>query len=169
MGGSGPRRIRDNLRSEESQSRRVPKVGIEPTWGNPQRCLRPSRLPFRHFGVASDQYNRRRTCVKFFLSQPVVRMFDLNRLAWQTSTSIVVLAALLATMDTATRTAEARAGPNTTRLPCWLPRSHGDLPAFNQLVLHYQSLAYNIAYRLTGDETCLRMPRRTHLSRRSRG
>ena len=27
----------------------------------------------------------------------------------------------------------------------------GDLPAFNQLVLHYQSLAYNIAYRLTGD------------------
>ena len=28
----------------------VPKVGIEPTRGCPQRCLRPPRLPFRHFG-----------------------------------------------------------------------------------------------------------------------
>jgi RNA polymerase sigma-70 factor (ECF subfamily) len=27
----------------------------------------------------------------------------------------------------------------------------GDLPAFNQVILHYQSLAYNIAYRLTND------------------
>jgi RNA polymerase sigma-70 factor (ECF subfamily) len=27
----------------------------------------------------------------------------------------------------------------------------GHLPAFNQLVLHYQSLAYNIAYRIMGD------------------
>jgi RNA polymerase sigma-70 factor (ECF subfamily) len=27
----------------------------------------------------------------------------------------------------------------------------GDLPAFNQIILHYQSLAYNIAYRLTND------------------
>jgi hypothetical protein len=33
----------------------VPKVGIEPTWGNPQRCLRPSRLPFRHFGVGKSR------------------------------------------------------------------------------------------------------------------
>ena len=47
---------------------------------------------------------------------------------------------------------EARAGPSTTRPPCSPPRRRGDLPAFNQLVLHYQSLAYNIAYRLTGDE-----------------
>ena len=31
-------------------SRLVPKVGFEPTRGCPQRCLRPSRLPFRHFG-----------------------------------------------------------------------------------------------------------------------
>ncbi len=28
----------------------VPKVGVEPTWSCPQRFLRPSRLPFRHFG-----------------------------------------------------------------------------------------------------------------------
>ena len=27
----------------------------------------------------------------------------------------------------------------------------GDLPAFNQLILHYQSLAYNVAYRVLGD------------------
>jgi RNA polymerase sigma-70 factor, ECF subfamily len=27
----------------------------------------------------------------------------------------------------------------------------GSLPAFNQLILHYQSLAYNVAYRLLGD------------------
>jgi len=27
----------------------------------------------------------------------------------------------------------------------------GDLPAFNQLVLNYQSLAYNVAYRIVGD------------------
>lgn len=27
----------------------------------------------------------------------------------------------------------------------------GDLPAFNQLVLRYQSLAYNVAYRIVGD------------------
>ena len=28
----------------------VPKVGLEPTRGCPQRCLRPPRMPFRHFG-----------------------------------------------------------------------------------------------------------------------
>jgi RNA polymerase sigma factor (sigma-70 family) len=27
----------------------------------------------------------------------------------------------------------------------------GDLPAFNQLILHYQGLAYNVAYRILGD------------------
>jgi RNA polymerase sigma-70 factor (ECF subfamily) len=28
----------------------------------------------------------------------------------------------------------------------------GELPAFNQLVLHYQGLAFNVAYRVTGDD-----------------
>lgn len=28
----------------------------------------------------------------------------------------------------------------------------GDLPAFNQLVLHYQGLAYNVAYRVMGTQ-----------------
>jgi len=27
----------------------------------------------------------------------------------------------------------------------------GELPAFNQLILHYQGLAYNVAYRIMGD------------------
>jgi RNA polymerase sigma-70 factor (ECF subfamily) len=27
----------------------------------------------------------------------------------------------------------------------------GDLPAFNQIILHYQSLTYNVAYRILGD------------------
>jgi hypothetical protein len=29
----------------------VPKMGFEPIRGCPQRCLRPPRLPFRHFGA----------------------------------------------------------------------------------------------------------------------
>ena len=29
----------------------VPKVGVEPTRAKAQRFLRPSRLPFRHFGT----------------------------------------------------------------------------------------------------------------------
>ena len=29
----------------------VPKVGVEPTRDRSQRFLRPSRLPFRHFGT----------------------------------------------------------------------------------------------------------------------
>ena len=34
----------------------VPKVGVEPTQGCPQRFLRPSRLPFRHFGLSPILY-----------------------------------------------------------------------------------------------------------------
>ena len=37
----------------------VPKPGFEPGRGCPQRCLRPPRLPFRHFGAARNR-NRRR-------------------------------------------------------------------------------------------------------------
>jgi RNA polymerase sigma-70 factor, ECF subfamily len=29
---------------------------------------------------------------------------------------------------------------------------NGDLPSFNQLILHYQGLAYNVAYRVMGDD-----------------
>ena len=38
---------------------------------------------------------------------------------------------------------------------------HGDLPAFNQIILHYQGLAYNVAYRIVGDADSHRMRRRT--------
>ena len=34
----------------QGKRRMVPKAGIEPARGCPQRFLRPSRLPFRHFG-----------------------------------------------------------------------------------------------------------------------
>ena len=43
-----------------SVARVVPKVGLEPTRACTQRCLRPSRLPFRHFGAA---FNRKRRWV----------------------------------------------------------------------------------------------------------
>ena len=41
----------ENVRSHsEAKLKVVPKVGVEPTRVLPQRFLRPSRLPFRHFG-----------------------------------------------------------------------------------------------------------------------
>ena len=53
-GGSGhssTRRVADWRRLDPPPGRRslVAKVGFEPTRGCPQRCLRPPRLPFRHF------------------------------------------------------------------------------------------------------------------------
>jgi RNA polymerase sigma-70 factor (ECF subfamily) len=82
-------------------------------------------------------------------------MFDLYRLAAaaaRASASLVVLAASLA--DDGSR--GVRRGPpgrpEYDEAALLAAAQRGDLPAFNQLVLHYQSLAYNIAYRLTGDE-----------------
>ena len=49
----------------------VPKVGVEPTRGRPQRFLRPSRLPFRHFGVAGHIIAESRAKVK--LIRPLFR------------------------------------------------------------------------------------------------
>ncbi len=45
-------------RRPEADSRLVPKVGFEPTRVFAQRCLRPPRLPFRHFGAVSIVANR---------------------------------------------------------------------------------------------------------------
>ena len=42
----------------------VPKVGVEPTWSCPQRFLRPSRLPFRHFGITRGIISERAYKVK---------------------------------------------------------------------------------------------------------
>ena len=44
--------------------RLVPKVGVDPTWSRLQRFLRPSRLPFRHFGVTSGIIAERADKVK---------------------------------------------------------------------------------------------------------
>ena len=46
--------------AERPVVRVVPKVGFEPTRGCPQRCLRPPRLPFRHFGRGSRYRSRPR-------------------------------------------------------------------------------------------------------------
>lgn len=78
-------------------------------------------------------------------------MFDLHRLAWQANASLVVLAASLA--DDGYRGGR-RGSPGRSEYDeaaLLAAAQRGDLPAFNQLVLHYQSLAYNIAYRLTGN------------------
>ncbi len=42
------RRARPDGRPRRARAAMVGAVGIEPTRGRPQRCLRPSRLPFRH-------------------------------------------------------------------------------------------------------------------------
>jgi RNA polymerase sigma-70 factor, ECF subfamily len=42
-------------------------------------------------------------------------------------------------------------GPNFDEQVMIAAAQQGDLPAFNQLILHYQSLAYNVAYRIMGD------------------
>jgi hypothetical protein len=44
----------------------MPKVGVEPTWGCPQRFLRPPRLPFRHFGLLAGGDGRIRTADRGF-------------------------------------------------------------------------------------------------------
>ena len=44
--GFEPQVLRDHAPKEM-----VPKVGFEPTRVLAQRCLRPPRLPFRHFGL----------------------------------------------------------------------------------------------------------------------
>ncbi len=41
----------------------VPKGGFEPPRGRPQRFLRPSRLPFRHFGQPHHCTGRQQTCL----------------------------------------------------------------------------------------------------------
>jgi RNA polymerase sigma-70 factor, ECF subfamily len=79
-------------------------------------------------------------------------MFDFYRLAWEAGAFVVVFATSL--RDDSYRGAR-RGGPGRPEYDeaaLLAAAQHGDLPAFNQLVLHYQSLAYNIAYRLTNDE-----------------
>lgn len=50
-----------------------------------------------------------------------------------------------------------RSGPSPSRRPDFdepaliAAAQAGDVPAFNQLILHYQGLAYNVAYRILGD------------------
>lgn len=78
-------------------------------------------------------------------------MFDLHRLAWQASTSLVVLATSLADDGIRGGRRGSPGRPEYDEAALLAAAQRGDLPAFNQLVLHYQSLAYNIAYRLTGD------------------
>lgn len=79
-------------------------------------------------------------------------MFHLNRLAWQAGASIIVLASSL--RDDAQRSIRrgSPGRPEYDEAALLAAAQRGDLPAFNQIILHYQSLAYNIAYRLTSDD-----------------
>ncbi|MCU0510742.1 MAG: sigma-70 family RNA polymerase sigma factor [Anaerolineae bacterium] len=78
--------------------------------------------------------------------------FALASLAWRPVVSILVFATSL--REEGYRRA-GRGGPGGPReydeAALLAAAQRGDLPAFNQIILHYQSLAYNIAYRLTND------------------
>ena len=79
--------------------------------------------------------------------------FALASFAWRPVVSILVLSASL--RDDGYRRAggaPGRGGPREYDEAALLAAAQrGDLPAFNQIILHYQSLSYNIAYRLTND------------------
>ncbi len=47
---NGPR-VREDTEAVYRIPMLVPKTGLEPVRGYPQRFLRPQRLPFRHSGV----------------------------------------------------------------------------------------------------------------------
>ncbi len=77
-------------------------------------------------------------------------------LAWSTKASFVVLTASLRDegYQNARQGGPRGRGPGRQEYDeaaLLAAAQRGDLPAFNQLILHYQSLAYNIAYRLTND------------------
>ncbi len=79
-----------------------------------------------------------------------------SRVAWETRASFVVLTASVRDDGyQGTRPGSPRGrGPGRQEYDeatLLAAAQRGDLPAFNQLILHYQSLAYNIAYRLTND------------------
>jgi RNA polymerase sigma-70 factor, ECF subfamily len=150
----------------------MPKVGLEPTWGNPQRCLRPSRLPFRHFGVAREKYNPTQSTRQIRSSlgsgDLMVSLGSyLARIARKAGFSLPpqlspvqvtgrVPRGLLSTSydegyaGRATRPSPRR--PEYDEAALIAAAQRGELPAFNQLILHYQGLAYNVAYRVVGDD-----------------
>ncbi len=65
---------------------------------------------------------------------------------------------VLRAVSTRDRWGERSTGPTSPHRPEFDEQAliaaaqRGDLPSFNQLVLHYQGLAYNVAYRIVGDQ-----------------
>jgi RNA polymerase sigma-70 factor, ECF subfamily len=143
-------------------------VGIEPTWGNPQRCLRPSRLPFRHFGTHGNRVYPNTNgpsssfghslLVDWMLRALAHRQLQI-RLPFQCLTWPLrrPLEWLLRAVSAHEEWGSGPARSAPPRRPEYDEPSliaaaqRGELPAFNQLILHYQGLAYNVAYRIMGD------------------
>ena len=161
----GPATREKTIRKERPRLKagKMPKVGFEPTRGNPQRCLEPSRIPFRHFGIGKERVYRktRRPSNPFAIPSPVRLMTFLllrglaslfgNRLAWQPPGSI--LDAVSSSDVWGSQAARRRASrrPDYDEPALIAAAQQGSLPAFNKIILHYQGLAYNVAYRIMGD------------------
>lgn len=79
-------------------------------------------------------------------------MFHLHRWAWQAGASIIVLASSLHDDGYPGIRRGSPGRPEYDEAALLAAAQRGELPAFNQIILHYQSLAYNIAYRLTSDD-----------------
>jgi len=86
----------------------------------------------------------------FLLLRGLASLFG-NRLAWQPPGSI------LRAVSTGDVWGSQATRPTPSRRPDYdepaliAAAQQGSLPAFNKIILHYQGLAYNVAYRIMGD------------------
>ena len=141
----------------------MPKVGLEPTRSNLQWCLRPSRIPFRHFGFSKKQVYRKTGCPSNLFAVPSPagsRVFSLlNRLGFSLFNRLVLQPAgpILRAVSSGDAWGSQVTRPTPPRRPEYDEQAliaaaqRGALPAFNKIILHYQGLAYNVAYRIMGE------------------
>ena len=142
----------------------VPKPGLEPTRGCPQRCLRPSRLPFRHFGPVAIVPPRRARPSRNSPGRPTTSGAGPDaRLARLT---IAVRRDPLTVEDL--RSTTVPDDPVQRRDLILLERARdGDLDAFNDLVLLYQDQLFALVVRMVPDRDQASDASRRPSSRRS--